>query len=345
MKKEASFWKKLENKKVQCNLCSHNCKISKDKTGICGVRKNEEGKLFTLIYGSCSSLAADPIEKKPLYHFYPGTNAFSMGTVGCNFKCDHCQNYSISTANPKLSYLKEITPEQVVELTKEYSCQGVSYTYNEPTIWHEFCFDSAKLVKKAGLYTCYVSNGYIGEDALKEISSYLDAMNIDVKAFNNDFYKKICKARLDPVLKTCELAKELGIHIELTYLVIPGYNDSIDEVKSFCKWIVETLNSYTPVHFSCFHPDHNMTDVPRTPMETLLKIYDVAKEVGILFPYIGNVIPGDYENTICPSCGVICIRRAGYSINFDGIIEDKCIKCGSTLHIIPNIINNNKFNK
>ena len=334
MKKEASFWTKLENNVVQCNLCSHNCRIGENKTGICGVRINDGGVLYTSIYGSCSSIAADPIEKKPLYHFYPGSKALSMGTIGCNFKCDHCQNYSISTADKQFHYLQEIDPDQIVEFVKQYSCQGVSYTYNEPTIWHEFCFDSAKLVKKAGLYTCYVSNGYISEDALKEISPYLDAMNIDVKAFNEDFYKKICKARLKPVLKTCKLAKELGIHIELTYLVIPGYNDSIDEIRSFCKWIVENLDNQTPVHFSRFHPDYNMTDVPRTPMETLLKIYNVAKEVGVLFCYLGNVSPGEYENTICPQCGKVCIKREGYLINLDGFVDGKCMKCGSTLSVI-----------
>ena len=212
MKREASFWNKIDDKKVQCKLCSHNCKIDEGKSGICRVRRNDDGKLYTLIYGSCSSMAADPIEKKPFYHFHPGTNAFSMGTVGCNFKCRHCQNSSISTADPQYSHVRELTPEQVVKLAKQYDCQGVSYTYNEPTIWHEFCYDSAKLVKKAGLYTCYVTNGYISEDPLRDLSLVLDAMNIDVKAFNDDFYKKVCNARVKPVLDTSELAKELGIH-------------------------------------------------------------------------------------------------------------------------------------
>jgi pyruvate formate lyase activating enzyme len=333
MKREASFWKKIEKEKVQCNLCSHKCKINKDKLGICGVRKNENGKLYTMIYGSASSLAADPIEKKPLYHFHPGTTAFSLGTVGCNFKCIHCQNYSISTADSNFSYLREITPEDSVKLAKSYNCEGISYTYNEPTIWHEFCFDSAKIAKKAGLYTCYVTNGYIEEDPLREISTVLDAMNVDVKAFNDDFYKKVCKARLEPVLKTCELAKELGIHIELTYLVIPGYNDSIKEVKSFCSWVVDKLGNNTPIHFSRFHPDHNMLDVPVTPMEVLLGIYNLAKEVGVLFPYLGNVIHGDYENTVCPNCGSVCIERKGYSINLEGIKENKCKSCNKPLTI------------
>jgi pyruvate formate lyase activating enzyme len=334
MKREASFYQKIDSKKVQCHLCSHGCKINENKVGICRVRKNENGKLYTLIYGSSFSIAADPIEKKPLYHFYPGTNAFSMGTVGCNFKCNHCQNYSISTADPRFRNMQELTPEQVVELVKEYNCQGVSYTYNEPTIWHEFCYDSAKLVKKAGSYTCYVTNGYISEDPLRELSPVLDAMNIDVKSFDEDFYKKICKARLEPVLNTCILAKELGIHIELTYLVIPTLNDSLDKIKDFCKWVVDKLGENTPVHFSRFHPDHNMTNIPRTPMETLLKIYDVAKRTGVLFPYLGNVYPGDYDNTVCPKCGNVCIKRSGYSIMLDGFKDNKCAKCGNVLPII-----------
>jgi len=333
MKKEASFWEKIKDDTVKCGLCSHNCVIKEGKSGICGVRKNESGQLYTLIYGSCSSMAADPIEKKPLYHFHPGTKAFSLGTVGCNFKCSQCQNYSISTADPQSHYLKEITPEQVVELVKEYGCQGISYTYNEPTIWHEFCYDSAKLVKKAGLYNCYVTNGYIKEDPLRELSSVLDAMNVDVKAFNEDFYKNICKARLEPVLNTCELAKELGIHIELTYLVIPTLNDSLDEIESFCRWVVDKLGKNTPVHFSRFHPDYNMLDKPATPMNTLLKIYDLAKKTGIQFPYLGNVAPGDYENTICPKCGNVCIQRKGYLIDLNGLLDNKCAKCNNVLPI------------
>jgi len=334
MKKDARFWKVAGDKKVQCNLCSHNCKIDEGMFGICGVRKNEDGKLYTLIYGSCSSMAVDPIEKKPLYHFYPGTNVFSLGTVGCNFKCEHCQNSSISSAMPDYSYLRNITSEQTIEFAREQTCQGIAWTYNEPTIWHEFSFDSAKLAKKAGLYTVYVSNGYINEDPLRELSPFLDAINVDVKAFNDGFYKKVCKARLEPVLKTCELVKELGIHLEITYLVIPGYNDSVDEIRQFCRWVIDKLGSSTPVHFSRFHPDYMMTDVPATPIKTLIKIYDIAKESGVSYPYLGNVSLGEYENTICPNCENICIERCGYSISLNGIKDGKCVKCGTIIPLV-----------
>jgi len=334
MKKTAKFWKKLENKKTQCNLCDHNCKIDNGKMGICAVRKNENGELFTLIYGSTSSMAADPIEKKPLYHFHPGTNAFSMGTVGCNFKCEHCQNYGISTASLNYPYLQDITPEQVVEYARKYNCEGIAWTYNEPTIWHEFSYDSSKLAKKAGLYTCYVTNGFIQEEPLKEISPFLDAMNIDIKAFNEDFYKKICKARLEPVLNTSVIAKKLGIHIELTYLIIPGYNDSKDEIKKFCDWIINNLDNKTPVHFSRFHPDHKMNNIRMTPMETMIQAYEIARKSGVRFVYLGNIPSGEYENTICPKCGNICVKRYGFSIETDGLKNGKCSKCGTALNMV-----------
>ena len=337
MKKYARFWNEFEDDTVQCNLCFHNCKIAEGMLGICGVRKNENGQLYTLIYGSYSSMAADPIEKKPLYHFYPGTNAFSIGSVGCNFKCKHCQNSSISMAMPNCSCIKEITPEKTIEIAQKYACQGIAWTYNEPTIWHEFSFDTAKLAKKAGLYSVYVSNGYINEDPLRELSPFLDAMNVDVKAFDDCFYKKVCKARLEPVLKTCKLAKELGIHLEVTYLVIPGYNDSVDEVKQFCRWVVEKLGSSTPVHFSRFHPEYKMVDVPATSIESLLEIYNIAKESDILYPYLGNVPKGEYENTICPNCGNICIERCGYSVNLNGIEDDKCMQCGTSISIVTDM--------
>jgi len=334
MEREAKFWKVLNGVKVKCKLCPHECTINKDRRGVCGVRENKAGRLYTLIYGSYSSIAIDPIEKKPLYHFYPGSNALSFGTVGCNFKCLHCQNYTISRASPEDSVLREIEPGEVVELAKKYNCEGVAWTYNEPTIWHEFTYDASREIKKEGLYTVYVSNGYINEDPFKEIARYLDAINIDVKAFNEDFYKRVCSARLQPVLDTCVLAKELGVHLEVTYLIIPGHNDSIDEIKKFCKWVLDKLGDETPLHFSRFHPDYKMLNVPPTPTETLIKAYDLAKKLGIKYVYLGNVPHGDYDNTYCPECGELLIERYIFNARIVSPLKDgRCPRCGAKILI------------
>jgi pyruvate formate lyase activating enzyme len=334
MKKEARFWQPLENNKVQCLLCPHTCKINTNKRGICGVRENEDGKLVSLISGSCSSIADDPIEKKPLYHFYPGSLVLSLGSVGCTFRCAHCQNYSISTATPDEGYLQEVSPEDSVVLAKDHGCRGIAWTYNEPTIWHEYAFDTMQRAKKEGLYTVYVTNGYINEAPLKELSLYLDAMNIDVKAFTESFYKNICKARLEPVLRTCEQAKQLGIHLELTYLVIPGKNDTMDEIHRFCEWVVEKLGKDTPVHFSRFHPEYNLSDIPPTSKESLLQIFKIAQTTGLLYPYLGNIAHGDYDNTLCPVCKKVVIERHGFSAALKGLKEKNCRFCGTRLPII-----------
>ena len=333
MKKEAAFWKPTKNETVQCLLCPHHCIISPEKRGICGVRKNEHGKLFTLIYGSCSSVAGDPIEKKPLYHFYPGSLVLSLGSVGCTFRCDHCQNYHISMASPDEISLQDIPPEKVGEIAIDHGCRGVAWTYNEPTIWHEYTLDAAKLVKKAGLYTVYVTNGYIEKEPLEEIAPYLDAMNIDVKAFHEQFYRTVCKAKLAPVLQTCERAKKLGIHLELTYLVIPGLNDDAYEIAEFCQWIGEKLGTNTPVHFSRFHPDYKMTHVQATPIITLHSSYKIAKEAGLQFVYLGNIAHGDYDNTLCPSCKSLLIERYGFSAQVKGLTKNKCTRCGATISL------------
>ena len=334
MKVTARFWKPQKNSTVKCFLCPNNCVIQPGMKGQCQVRENINGTLFSLIYGSCSSIAYDPIEKKPFHHFFPGSLALSLGSVGCNLKCTHCQNYSISSSKPTDYPLKEFTPEETVEHAKNNSCQGIAWTYNEPTIWHEYTVDSARLAKKSQLYTVYVTNGYINPDPLQEIAPFLDAMNIDVKAFHNSFYQDVCKAKLTPVLETCKLAKSLGIHIELTYLVIPGLNDSLDEITQFCSWILEELSADTPVHFSRFHPDYKMTDISTTPLDSLLKIYDVAKKTGLLYPYMGNVPHGVYENTVCPSCGTCIIERHGFSINVTNFKNGTCSKCHTKLPII-----------
>jgi len=333
MKKEALFWKPMKNKTVQCFLCPHHCTIAPEKTGVCGVRKNESGKLFSLIYQACSSVAVDPIEKKPLYHFHPGSRVLSLGSVGCTFRCDHCQNYQISMAHPEGQILREIPAEQLSMIATKQDCAGVAWTYNEPTIWHEYTSEAAKKVKDAGLYTVYVTNGYIEEEPLKQLAPYLDAMNIDIKAFHEEFYRKTCKARLAPVLQTCERAKTLGIHLEITYLVIPGHNDAQGEITKFCQWVGEKLGGDTPVHFSRFHPDYNMTDVPATPLNTLLACHTIATDAGLRYVYLGNIGHGDYDNTYCPSCKTLLIERYGFSANIKGLNKGTCSRCGAVIPV------------
>ncbi len=330
---EARHYESLGDK-VRCLLCPHECLISDGSHGICGVRENRGGKLYSMIYGLASSIHPDPIEKKPLFHFLPGTTALSLGSVGCNFRCRHCQNYSISRASPSDIPLRPITPEDVVRLARDADAKSISWTYNEPTIWHEFTTEASVAAHSAGLKTSYVTNGYISEEPLAELNGVIDAMNIDVKAFREEFYKDVCGGQLAPVLRTCETAVRTGIHVELTYLIIPGYNDSEEEIGEFSSWVRDTLGESVPVHFSAFHPDFELTDTPRTPMNTMNRAFEIATEAGLAFVYIGNVHAADKENTHCPRCGDIAIRREGFFV--ERITSDcgKCARCGESLNLI-----------
>lgn len=330
---EAMHWKPLDDKKVECKLCAHRCVIAKGRTGICEVRKNQDGRLEATTYGVVSSMGPDPIEKKPLNHFMPGTRAFSFGSIGCNFRCDFCQNFSISQQYTKRG-VKQVTPVEVPLLAQKYDCQSISWTYNEPTIWYEFTLDGCILAHKAGIATSYVTNGYMTEEALRKLAPHLDAMNIDVKAFTDDFYKKFSKSRLQPVLDTCMLAMELGIHIELVMLLIPGRNDTPDEIKRFSQWVLDDLDPGTPVHFSAFHPDYKVMEINRTPTKLLEKAYGIAKEVGLRFVYMGNVPHRDEENTYCPDCGQLAIKRMGYYIMKLKHDNGKCTNCGASLNLV-----------
>ncbi|MFO7618129.1 MAG: AmmeMemoRadiSam system radical SAM enzyme [Thermoplasmata archaeon] len=323
--REALLWKS-NGEKIECQLCAHRCVIASGKTGLCGVRKNESGVLLATTYGKVSSMGPDPIEKKPLYHFMPGTNVYSLGSVGCNFRCDFCQNWSISQEYTTRG-LRDVEPEKLPTLANRYQCRSLSWTYNEPTIWFEYTLDGAKLAKTAGLGTSYVTNGYMTEEALREIAPYLDAMNIDVKAFREEFYRKHSKARLQPVLDTCALARELGIHIELTYLVIPKENDGAAEIRNFVKWVHDVLGPKTPVHFSRFHPDYNFHSARSTPMETLRMAHRAAKDEGLDFVYLGNVAHCDEENTYCPKCGMLAMERMGLRLVLNKSRDGKCSEC------------------
>jgi len=330
--KEALFWAE-EGGKVRCDLCPHKCHIASGKRGICGVRENRDGKLYTLIYGKMTSIIPDPIEKKPLFHFYPGTEVLSFGTVGCNFKCPHCQNWSISQMKYGDIGLRNISVQEVVKSAKRFGCRGVAWTYNEPIIWYEFTLDGCIAAKKNGLYTAYVTNGFIEEEPLKMIAPHLDAMNIDVKAFNEDFYSKVCKGRLAPVLETVKTAKDLGIHIELTYLIIPTQNDKSEELEAFCDWAA-SVSKDIPLHFSRFHPDYKMTSIPPTPMGTLEMAFNTAKEKGMRFVYLGNIMPGDKsENTYCPKCNELLIERWGFNVQRNNLKSARCPNCAEPLNI------------
>ena len=287
-----------------------------------------------MIYGLASSIHPDPIEKKPLFHFLPGTTSISFGSIGCNLFCQHCQNFTISRAKFGQFDLTPITPDDVVRYARNTGSSSVSWTYNEPTIWHEFTTVASKAAHAAGLRTNYVTNGYIQEAPLRELKGVIDAMNIDVKAFREQFYKEICGGTLAPVLKTCEVAVELGIHVELTYLIIPEHNDSMNEISEFSKWAVDSLGAEVPIHFSAFHPDYKLTRVPKTSEKTLTQAYEQARRSGAEFVYLGNVFAGDKDDTYCPKCGTRVIEREGFWIQSANLKGNKCGKCGSDINLV-----------
>ncbi len=318
---------------MRCHLCPHSCLIANGKRGICGVRENREGTLFSMNYGKVSSMNVDPIEKKPLYHFHPGENIFSLGSFGCNLRCLHCQNYLISQATMGDLSLRDMTPKDVSEMALAQGCRGVAFTYNEPTIWHEFTYDAMKIAKARGLYTVYVTNGFIQEEPLRELSDHLDAMNIDVKGFTGRFYSKVCRASLEPVLRATELAHELSIHVELTYLIIPKENDDREEISQFSSWAAK-VDPDMPVHFTRFHPDYQMSDRGPTPRPTMEMAREVGREAGLNFVYLGNInVPGGGD-TICPQCHTKVVERRGYQVLPLKVREGRCTVCGRDLNMV-----------
>lgn len=328
--KEAMLYEKVGNKKVQCNLCAHRCKINEGKKGICLVRENRDGILYTLVYGRTISQAIDPIEKKPLFNFYPGTTAYSIATVGCNFKCQFCQNWEISqmVRDKHLVMGNEASPELIVENAKRYGSKSIAYTYTEPTIFFEYAYDTAKLAHEADIKNVFVTNGYMTEEALKEINSYLDAANVDLKSFSDDFYRKLCGARLQPVLDTLKLMKKLGIWVEVTTLIIPSLNDSPDELGKIAKFIVNELGEETPWHISRFYPSYNLKDKPPTPIDTIHKAREIGLNEGLKYVYEGNVPDSKGESTYCPNCKNLVIKRWGYQITKKDIKDGICQHCG-----------------
>ncbi len=318
------YYKKNSSNKITCLLCRHYCKLKNEQVGICGVNKNENGKLKTLVYGHPIALNVDPIEKKPLYHVLPGSQALSFGTVGCNFQCPFCQNWNISQEKIIDKSIK-VSPEQMVDLAIEHDCKSIAYTYNEPTIFYPYAKDTGLIAKQKGLKNLFISNGFESPEVIKDMSSWLDAANIDLKSWNSDYYKKILKGGLDSVKETLKMMVGEGIWIEITTLLIEGENDNDKDLREMALFIADALGRDVPWHLSAFHPDYKMKNHKNTTLSTLRKAYDIAKEVGLHYVYLGNVTTD--IDTLCPDCGELLIERKSFSMVANRLINGYCPKC------------------
>lgn len=322
--KEAMFYKVLQEGKVRCELCPHQCEILPGKRGICRVRENRNGILYSLNYQRLIAAHIDPIEKKPLFHFYPGSHSYSIAAIGCNFHCLHCQNWSISQVQGDVIKGEEISSENIVQDALDNNCVSISYTYTEPTIYYETAYDTSKIAHNKGLKNIFVTNGYISPEALKNIAPYLDAANIDLKAINEKFYNTVCGAKLQPVLDSIKLYYQLGIWIEITTLIIPGYNDDSNELRQIARFIAD-IDKSIPWHVTAFYPTYKLNNTPATPLSTLENAYTIGKEEGLKYVYQGNI--GQGENTYCPSCGKLLVKRNFFNIK-NQIDDGKCPFCG-----------------
>ena len=327
---EAYLYEPLDDRKVRCHLCHHRCVIKEGKRGICGVRENQHGILKTLVYGKLIAQHVDPIEKKPLYHVLPGTLSYSIATVGCNFKCRFCQNADIAqlpSDRKGIIFGDPCTPEDVVTAATRSGCRSIAYTYTEPTIFFEFAHDTARLAREAGLLNVFVTNGYMTSEALHMIQPYLDAANVDLKAFNDDFYREQCSAKRKHVMETLQMMKSLGVFVEVTTLLIPGLNDDRKELEQLASFVADSLGSDTPWHISRFHPTYRLTDRPPTPAQSIHEARRIGLDAGLHYVYSGN-LPGDEgENTVCYRCGEPLIERWGYRISKHAIQDGRCPKC------------------
>jgi len=325
--KEAMYYKQVPDVRVECELCPRGCKVADLERGYCGVRENRSGKYYTLVHSRVCSLNVDPIEKKPLFHYLPGTRAYSIATAGCNIECKFCQNWQISQFRPEQIENIKITPDEVIRFAKDKRCKTVAYTYSEPVVFYEYMYDTAKAGKKEGVGSVMISNGYIKKDPLIKLCKELSAVKIDFKAFTEKFYKETCSGELKPVLETLLTLKEIGIWFEIVMLIVPTLNDSEKELKDMCSWINKNLGPDVPIHFTRFHPTYKIKNLPPTPVKTLEKARDIAIESGLNFPYVGNVPGHPGENTYCPGCKELLIKRVGYTILDYSMESNKCDNC------------------
>lgn len=321
MIRTAEYFEKLDNKMVVCRLCPAECRLTEGKVGICGCRYNRKGELVTDNYGELVTIAVDPIEKKPLYHFYPTRHILSTGPNGCNFSCVHCQNWAISQKKVKTITLP---PERLVQSAHQHQSIGIAFTYTEPMIWFEYIMDVAPLLKKDGLKVVLVTNGYISPQPLERLLDYVDAMNVDLKGIRPEFYKRICKGKLEPLLNNIRTIAQSKVHLEITNLIIPGKNDSPRDISDLVNFVA-SLSDAIPIHFSAYHPDYKL-DIPPTPIQTMNRAKEIAQKQ-LKYVYLGNIIAGDGSDTFCPQCGQLLIRRTGYETTIKGLSGAECNNC------------------
>ena len=330
---EAMLYAKAADNTCSCFLCSRRCKIAAGKRGICRVRENRDGTLFSLVYGKPISVNVDPIEKKPLYHFMPGTLSLSIATVGCNFRCDYCQNWQISQKGEDGIPGEFTSPDAIVHAAKSHGCPSISYTYTEPTIFFEYAHDCAKLAQAEHIRNCFVTNGFQTPETIEVMAGLIDAANVDLKAFNDDFYRQRCKAHLKPVCESIRLMHQAGIHLEVTTLLIPGFNDDEAELKQLAEFLAG-VSVDIAWHVSRYHPNYKFDRAPATPPETIFHALDIGRQAGLRYLYAGNLPAGDYENTRCPNCNALVIERAGFHARPVGLKGSACAACGHELPIV-----------
>ena len=333
---EADFYEKQEEGKVHCLLCPRNCTILPGKLGNCNARKNNDGTLYALGYNRFTSVHDDPIEKKPIYHYKPGTYTMSFGTAGCNLHCDMCQNWSISQISAESNNLIEITSEHALNLVRKYNCETIAYTYNEPLINFEWIRDTGTLAHENGIGNILVSNGLINEEPLEQLLTVIDAANIDIKAFTTDFYKEIAHfPGLEQIKSNVLTLWENKVHVELTMLLIPEHNDNPEEIKQFAEWVRDSMSDKVPVHFSRFYPHYKMQHVPPTPVETILNAKKIAEGVGLKYVFTGNLPFSEINTTLCQSCGATLVDRVTYNVKIKNLGKDgKCKKCSEKSDIV-----------
>ncbi len=316
---------------VKCQLCPRGCLIADGHRGECGVRENRGGRLYTLVYGNPCAVHADPIEKKPLYHFLPGSIALSVATAGCNLHCLYCQNWQISQRRPEEVESTALPPADVVSIAKDNNWPVIAYTYTEPTVFYEYMLDTARLGHAEALRSVVISAGYINQEPLRQLCSAVDAIKIDFKGFSEDFYRQVCSGELQPVLDTMKCIQQQGVHLEIVTLVVPTLNDDTDQLRGLCRWIVEELGPNVPLHFSRFHPLYKLTHLPSTPVTKLEEAHQIALEEGIHYPYIGNVPGHPADNTYCHNCGEMIIQRLGFAVLENHVVDGRCAYCGQTI--------------